>query len=68
MIQTESGYDIVLSLLHEYTKTTTNPQIDAFTLWLLRRKIYDLQQQKEIIRHKILQDSEEFQKQKEVKQ
>ena len=62
------GYQIILSVLHEYIKTTTNPTIDGFSIFLLRKQAYDLQQQKEIIRNAILQDTDKYSKQKEVKQ
>ena len=66
---TTDGYDIVFSLIHEYTKTQSSPHtIDGLTLWLLRRKVYELQQHKDVIRNKILQEADEFSKQKEMKQ
>ena len=65
---TQDGYDIVLSLIHEYTKTQSPPHtIDSLTLWLLRRKVYELQQHRENVRNKILQEADEFSKQKELK-
>lgn len=62
------AYQIILSVLHEYIKTTTNPTIDGFTLFLLRKQASDLQQQREVIRNTILQQADEFSKQKGVKQ
>ena len=59
MTTDNQGYQIVLSLLHEYTRTTTSPSIDGFSLWLLRRQAHELQQQREVIRQKILQEADE---------
>ena len=67
MTTSQDGYEIVLSLLHEFSKTG-GKNIDEFTLWLIRRKAFELQQQRDIIKQNILQQANEFQKQKEVKQ
>lgn len=68
MTTSQDGYDLILSLIHEFTKTQAQPHtLDSFTLFLLRRKVYDLQQQREVIRHKILSEVDDFSKQKEVK-
>ena len=65
--QTESGYNVILSLIHAYTLTTNSPSVDGFTLFILRRQAMELQNQREIIKEKILQEADKYIQNKEVK-
>lgn len=49
----EQGYQIFLSIIHEYERTAEKPTLDGFTTWLVRRQAYELEQYKKHLEQRV---------------